>query len=129
MPAIGYCVCKAHLSLRSYAYFVKRAMSFYRDRIYPRLVSKLGDPKPIREVRQQIIPWAQAEVLEIGVGSGINFVHYDPARVSKIYGLEPNPGMIRLANREGVADEARYSVPGPCGRTHPFRERIRRYGG
>ena len=75
-------------------------MSFYRDRIYPRLVSKLGDPKPIREVRQQIIPWAQAEVLEIGVGSGVNLVHYDPVRVSKIYALEPNPGVIRLANRQ-----------------------------
>jgi hypothetical protein len=61
----------AHLSLRSYAHFVKRAISFYRDHIYPRLVSNLGDPEPIREVRQQIIPWAQGEVLEIGVGSGV----------------------------------------------------------
>lgn len=42
---------------------------------------------------------AQGTVLEIGVGSGANFVHYDPARVSKLYALEPNPGMIRLAER------------------------------
>lgn len=27
----------------------------------------------------------------------MNFVHYDPARVSKVYALEPNPTMIRLA--------------------------------
>jgi ubiquinone/menaquinone biosynthesis C-methylase UbiE len=74
-------------------------MPFYRDHIYPRLVSLLGDPKPIREVRQRIVPLAQGRVLEIGVGPGVNFVHYDPARISKVYALEPNPGMIRLAQR------------------------------
>ena len=72
-------------------------MPFYRDHIYPRLVSALGDPKPIREVRQRMIPLAQGEVLEIGVGPGVNFVLYDPKKVSKVYALEPNPGMIRLA--------------------------------
>src|SRR5262249_43830920 len=75
-------------------------MSFYRDQIYPHLVSRLGNPKPIQEVRQRIIPLAQGKVLEIGVGSGANFVHYDPARVSKLYALEPNPGMRRLADRQ-----------------------------
>ena len=75
-------------------------MHFYRDHIYPRLVSILGNPKPIREVRQRIIPWAQGTVLEIGAGSGANFAHYDPAKVRKLYALEPNPGMIRLADRQ-----------------------------
>src|SRR5229473_7119019 len=74
-------------------------MPFYRDHIYPRLVSALGDPKPIREVRQRMIPQAQGEVLEIGVGPGVNFVLYDPKKVSKVYALEPNPGMIRLAEQ------------------------------
>ena len=75
-------------------------MAFYRDHVYPRLVSLLGDPKPIREVRERIVPLARGKVLEIGVGPGVNFVHYDPARVSKVYALEPNPGMIRLAERQ-----------------------------
>ena len=75
-------------------------MPFYRDHIYPRLVSLLGDPKPIREVRRRIVPLARGRVLEIGVGPGVNFVHYDPARISKVYALEPNPGMIRLAERQ-----------------------------
>jgi ubiquinone/menaquinone biosynthesis C-methylase UbiE len=39
-------------------------------------------------------------VLEIGAGSGANFIHYDSTRVSKLYALEPNPGMIRLAERQ-----------------------------
>ena len=75
-------------------------MPLYRDHIYPFLVSKLGDPEPIRRVRQQIIPWAQGKVLEIGIGAGSNLVHYDPARVSKLYALEPNRTMIRLLERQ-----------------------------
>jgi SAM-dependent methyltransferase len=74
-------------------------MPFYRDRVYPYLVSTLGDPDPIREIRRQVIPLAQGEVLEIGVGAGANFVHYDLGKVQKLYALEPNPGMIRLAQR------------------------------
>ena len=75
-------------------------MPLFRDHIYPHLVEWLGDPPPIQKVRRQIIPWAQGTVLEIGVGSGANFVHYDPTRVRKLYALEPNPGMIRLAERQ-----------------------------
>jgi len=79
-------------------------MPFYRDHIYPRLVSALGDPKPIQDVRQRMIPLAQGEVLEIGVGPGVNFVLYDPKKVSKVYALEPNPGMIRLAEQHRPTD-------------------------
>src|SRR5712664_2269156 len=74
-------------------------MPFYRDHIYPHLVSVLGNPKPIQEVRQRIVPMAQGTVLEIGVGPGVNFAHYDATRVSRVYALEPNPGMIRLAEQ------------------------------
>jgi ubiquinone/menaquinone biosynthesis C-methylase UbiE len=74
-------------------------MPFYRDRIYPFLVDALGDPPPIQAIRQQVIPLAQGTVLEIGVGSGANFIHYDPAAVCHLYALEPNPGMLRLARR------------------------------
>lgn len=75
-------------------------MSFYKDFIYPHLVDKLGDPPPIRKIRQQIIPLAEGKVLEIGAGSGANFMHYDPTKVRKLYALEPNPGMIRLAEKK-----------------------------
>ena len=75
-------------------------MSFYQEYLYPYLVDILGDPPPIRKIRQQIIPQAQGQVLEIGAGSGANFKHYDPAKVTRLYALEPNPGMIRLAERK-----------------------------
>jgi SAM-dependent methyltransferase len=75
-------------------------MTFYRDRIYPRLVDILGDPPPIRKIRQQIISLARGDVLEIGVGSGANLLHYDATKVTKLYALEPNLGMIQLAQKQ-----------------------------
>src|SRR5262249_21462436 len=76
------------------------AMAFYRNHIYPCLVDRLGDPPPIQKVRRHVIPLAQGTVLEIGAGSGANFIYYDSTRVSKLYALEPNPGMIRRAERQ-----------------------------
>ena len=75
-------------------------MPFFRDHVYPHLVDVLGNPPPIQEVRRAVIRWARGTVLEIGVGSGANFIHYDPTIVRKLYALEPNPGMLRLAERE-----------------------------
>jgi ubiquinone/menaquinone biosynthesis C-methylase UbiE len=75
-------------------------MAFYKNHVYPHLVSLLGNPPPIQKIRQRIVPLAQGEVLEIGVGPGVNFVHYDAAKVTKVYALEPNPGMIRMAEQQ-----------------------------
>jgi ubiquinone/menaquinone biosynthesis C-methylase UbiE len=73
-------------------------MSFYGDRIYPLLVNRLGNPKPIQALRALTVPLARGIVLEIGVGSGANFPYYDRENVERLYALEPNGGMLRLAD-------------------------------
>ena len=75
-------------------------MGFYKNHVYPCLVSALGNPKPIDEIRMQIVPLADGNVLEIGAGTGVNFAHYDGTKVARVYALEPNPGMLRRAGRE-----------------------------
>ena len=75
-------------------------MTFYRDRVYPHLVTMLGNPEPIRKIRERLVSLAEGNVLEIGVGPGANLVHYATTRVSKVYALEPNRGMIRHAERQ-----------------------------
>jgi ubiquinone/menaquinone biosynthesis C-methylase UbiE len=89
-------------------------MSFYRDRVYPALVDRLGNPPPIQALRRKLLAGACGTVLEIGVGSGANFPHYDIASVRKLYALEPNPGMQRLAEQRRPAglDVEFLSLPG-----------------
>ena len=79
---------------------IETGMPFYRDHVYPRLVKALGNPRPVQQLRRQLVPLASGTVLEIGVGSGANLRYYDPAKVSLLYALEPNPGMRRLAELE-----------------------------
>ena len=75
-------------------------MSFYRNRVYPHIVTVLGNPKPIQKIRQQLIPLAQGTVLEVGVGPGVNFPYYDSTKVRKVFAFEPNPGTVMRAEKE-----------------------------
>jgi ubiquinone/menaquinone biosynthesis C-methylase UbiE len=43
-------------------------------------------------------------VLEIGFGTGVNLSYYEPQRVNRLYALEPNGAMIRLAQRHPRRD-------------------------
>jgi ubiquinone/menaquinone biosynthesis C-methylase UbiE len=95
-------------------------MSFYKERVYPHLVSLLGNPKPIADIRKRILPAAQGDVLEIGVGPGVNFAHYDPAKVKKIYALEPNPGMMSQADEQRRATHLKVEFIGLPGERIPL---------
>src|SRR2546425_1944810 len=97
-------------------------MPSYRNHIYPHLVNLLGDPKPIPDVRLRIVSRANGTVLEIGVGPGPNFAHYDSASVSKVYTLEPNPGMIRLAERQRRRTEFHVEFLGLPGERIPLED-------
>ena len=66
----------------------------------------MGNPKPIRNLRRRVIPLAYGTVLEVGSGAGANFRYYDPARVTKLYALEPNARMIALAEPQRPANLA-----------------------
>ena len=72
-------------------------MSFYEDRILPRLINLACTGKPTRRQRERIVPRAYGDVLEIGFGGGLNLPHYDSDKVRKIFGLEPSAGMRRSA--------------------------------
>ncbi len=74
-------------------------MPLDNGRVYPILVDAFGNPKPIRRMREKIISLARGDVLEIGAGSGANFLHYSPQIVTRLYALEPDVRMIRLARR------------------------------
>jgi ubiquinone/menaquinone biosynthesis C-methylase UbiE len=72
-------------------------MGFYSKYILPRAVHFTCSSKPNMRQREKVVPLASGEVLEIGVGSGLNFSFYDPSRVTKLWGLEPSVEMRNMA--------------------------------
>ena len=74
-------------------------MSFYDDRVLPHLINLACGSKPARKQREKVVPLATGDVLEVGFGSGLNLPWYDPAKVRRIWALEPAPGMRKLAQK------------------------------
>ena len=47
--------------------------------------------------RSQIVPLAHGRILEIGIGSGLNFDHYNFDRVEEIIGVDPAVSSVAMA--------------------------------
>lgn len=77
-------------------------MGFYERHIGPRLVSCICGAANIEAEREKVVPAAQGVVLEVGIGPGLNLPLYDPARVSRVIGVDPHATFLKLgrARRE-----------------------------
>jgi ubiquinone/menaquinone biosynthesis C-methylase UbiE len=76
-------------------------MGFYAQYVLPRLVDFSMRNRETARLRADWIPHARGEVLEIGIGSGLNLPFYSP-EVRHVYGVDPSVGLQRMA-RERVA--------------------------
>ncbi len=74
-------------------------MNVWERYALPAIVSTACATKPIMRQREKVVPEAEGRVLEIGCGSGTNFGLYDPAKVDRLFALEPAPGMVARARR------------------------------
>ncbi len=74
-------------------------MGFYSRHILPRFLDMACGAKPIAKQREKVVPLAEGRVLEIGIGSGLNLPFYDPDKVERVFGLDPAPEMLRIAQK------------------------------
>jgi ubiquinone/menaquinone biosynthesis C-methylase UbiE len=74
-------------------------MGLYSKYVLPQVVHYACGQKPAMKQRLKIIPQAAGRVLEVGIGSGLNIPHYDPQRVSHLWGLDPSREMWAIARR------------------------------
>jgi SAM-dependent methyltransferase len=72
-------------------------MSFYENHILPHLIGVACATPQIMKQRSLLVPAAEGRVLEVGFGSGTNLGFYDPAKVDRLFALEPSEGMRRKA--------------------------------
>lgn len=123
--------------------------------ILPGLIERACKSHAILAERKRWVPRAFGDVLEVGVGSGLNLAFYDPLRVTAVVGLDPSaPLLARARVRAGAVgvpvelvegdaqempfDRARFdtvlltytlcSVPNPCRALTEIRRVMRRDG-
>ncbi len=63
-------------------------MSWYRDRMLPRIIDKAMRAPDYEPVRARVVGGLDGQVLEIGFGSGHNVPHY-PASVTRVLAVDP----------------------------------------
>jgi ubiquinone/menaquinone biosynthesis C-methylase UbiE len=77
-------------------------MSFYVKYVLPRLIDVAMKNEETARLRAAWIPRARGEVLEVGIGSGLNLRFYSP-EVTRVYGVDPSVELGRLARRRAAA--------------------------
>lgn len=74
--------------------------SLYDKYILPKVTNALCACKPCMKQREKVVPLAKGKVLEVGVGSGLNFEYYDEQKVDYLYALDPSEEMWSLAKEK-----------------------------
>ncbi len=77
-------------------------MSFYAKYILPRLIDLAMRNRDTTRLRAEWIPQAHGEVLEIGIGSGLNLPFYS-REVQHVYGVDPSAELQQMA-RKRISD-------------------------
>ena len=72
-------------------------MSLYEKYFLPKLLDFCCGMEGFQNKRSQIVPLAHGRILEIGIGSGLNFDHYNFDKVEEIIGVDPAVSSVAMA--------------------------------
>jgi ubiquinone/menaquinone biosynthesis C-methylase UbiE len=96
-------------------------VGFYAKHILPHVIDLAMRNPAATRLRGEWIPRATGDVLEVGIGSGLNLPFYTN-RVRRVYGLDPSPWLQQMARQrahhlpvqvEFVSQPAERSIPLP----------------
>ncbi|MEH6567363.1 MAG: class I SAM-dependent methyltransferase [Halopseudomonas sp.] len=77
-------------------------MNPYERFVLPRLIDGLCGMGDIMARRAELVPRARGDVLEIGMGTGLNLRYYDGQKVQRILGVDPAAQMQPLARQRAA---------------------------
>ena len=72
---------------------------FYESRVLPKLLTVLCNTKPNHYQRKKVAPLAIGDVVEIGVGPGLNLQYYNLDTVNKVIGIDPSDELNKIAKK------------------------------
>ncbi len=73
---------------------------------------------PLRRVREQVVPKASGDVLEVGLGTGLNLGLYEGLR--SLTAIEPDPYMLRRARARQARLGVEARLEAACGEDLPY---------
>lgn len=76
-------------------------MSLYSKYFLPYLLDLTLRNREAARLRRKWIPRARGQVLEIGIGSGLNLPFYS-SQVERVWGVDPSPELLAMARRRAA---------------------------
>jgi ubiquinone/menaquinone biosynthesis C-methylase UbiE len=76
-------------------------MGFYAQYVLPHIIDLAMRNKETARLRAAWIPRARGEVLEVGIGSGLNLPFYS-SQVQRVYGVDPSPELQWMARKRAA---------------------------
>ena len=77
-------------------------MNLYQQYVLPKMIDMACGTGYVMKARSKVVPQATGEVLEIGIGSGLNLSFYDAEKVTSIIGIDPAAQMQSLAYKRAT---------------------------
>lgn len=96
-------------------------MGFYERKILPKFLDMMINTSEYEKLRQEALVPARGRLLDIGFGSGLNVAYY-PKEVTRVVGVDPNPGMEKLARRRMGAATMPIEFQVGSGESLPFND-------
>ena len=77
-------------------------MNFYDRWVLPPILDLVMRQHQLQKYRREVVAAANGRVLEVGVGSGLNFSLYGK-QVEIVFGIDPSPRLLAIARRRAAA--------------------------
>jgi ubiquinone/menaquinone biosynthesis C-methylase UbiE len=77
-------------------------VNFYDRWILPTILDLAMRQPQLEKYRREVVAASSGRVLEVGVGSGLNFPFYGQ-QVEMVFGIDPSPGLLAIARRRADA--------------------------
>ena len=75
-------------------------MGLYARFVLPRILDFAMKDDELTGLRAEVIPNARGEVLEVGIGSGLNLPFYSASTVTRVYGVDPSADLLAMAQKK-----------------------------
>ena len=79
---------------------------------------------PVSKQREKVVPFASGVVLEIGIGSGLNIPFYNPDKVSKLIGVDPDEYIWKRSAKRRAASPLEIERIGLSGEDIPLQDNM-----
>ncbi len=84
-------------------------MSIYEKYFLPKLLDFCCGMEGFQNKRSQVVPMAFGKVLEIGIGSGLNFDYYNFDKVTEVVGVDPAVSSVAMAKSRAAKFNSKIS--------------------